>query len=404
MNKGTRNKQNRKKILTGGQFVISPQIPLIPTSSVSVNLPMMDPIFGTPGYIQGPPINLNPYKQKKFTIGTPGANINFYGNSQQLLNLMDNISQNQNDNYSLTSPCPDDKGYEQVTNKDISSVIKELQSTIDNKRFIKCPPGFQQNTDQSITNGWSVMQDETSNKYFLVSNINGNIKYYSGAGIMLFERLYVNSISGREEPAVILFRSSLTGEYEELGGGIEPEDFNSENTLIITAKREAKEESYNLFDFDRVDYSSTYGGINRYYDREVGTNTYRCYAICLAENQGNDQWKQMYETNKTLINSKSTPSSWRETNDMQRFFISDLQSCLSTKKRGSITTIDASGAVRTIAGRTKACLRYMLQGYTSSSIIDAALSNARSVITIKNDILSNTHQPFLVDTFSIIAS
>lgn len=396
-------------ILGGGHFILG-SVPLLPTSTISVNLPVPDPILGT-RYIQGPPINLAPnniYGQRGLTIRTPSAKVNIYGNAQQLLKVMQDLSkykESSESKISTESPCPDDFGYKKVSDSNIGEVIQGLQPGAPTRPSRQCPPGFKPSTDQSIASGWSIMQVGGANRYLLVSNINSIIKYYSGAGIMLLERLYKSQTNGREEPSVILFRSTLTGEYEELGGSIDASDFAGENTLLRTAKREAKEESCNLFNLDRVDISSMYGGINRNIDREVDREIYRCYAVCLAENQGNDQWKRMYDYNRVKINATPAHNSWKETNDMRRFFLSDLMSCISMGTRGSITIADAEGIVRTIVGRTKACLKLMLHGYmfTGRSVIDMALSNARSVVNVKNDVLDNNY-PFLIDTFSVIVS
>jgi len=402
-------KDESAKNIYGGQFTVGPT--LLPTSTVSVNMPVIDPIFGTPSYIQGPPINLAPnniYGQRKLTVRTPSANVNVYGNARQLLDVMQRLSLAKQPTLSpySESPCADDFGYQNVTEKNISNVIGELQSSINpTVPQTNCPPGFQPATGPSLTSGWSIMQVGGTNRYILVSNMNNIIKYYSGSGIMVFERLYRSQTTGREEPAVILFRSSLTGEYEELGGSIDPIDFSGENTLLRTAKREAKEESCGLFDFDRVDITSLYGGIGRNIDREAAGEIYRCYAICLAENQGNDQWQRMYDYNRMKINMTPAPSSWKETNDMRRFFLSDLVNCISSGTRGSITTTDAEGYPRTITGRTKAVLKSMLQGYmfTGMSVVDAALSNARSVVNTKNSVIDNA-RPYLTDTFTVIVS
>src|SRR5437868_3923187 len=73
---------------SGNGIALIPSIPLLPTSNVSVGFPVQDPIFGTTGYMQGPPINLFPnniYGQKKLTVSSPTANVNIYGNIQQLI-------------------------------------------------------------------------------------------------------------------------------------------------------------------------------------------------------------------------------------------------------------------------------------------------------------------------------
>lgn len=389
-------------------------IPLIPSSTISVGLPIVDPIYGTSEYIHGPRINLsrnniyninlsrnNIYNQRKISVKTPLTEINVYGNAEQLLKIMEELSRYEENRYKKTcqSCNNNDSGYQEISDPIIGDVINRVDSSVLTvARSSQCSEH-----ESSIKCGWSMMPVEGTTRYVLVSNIDGRIKYYAGAGIMLFERLYRSN--GREEPVVILFRSTLTGEYEELGGNVEMIDYAGEKTLIRTAKREAKEESLNLFNFDKVNFDTIYGGISRNVDREINKEIYRCYAICLAENQGNDKWKRMYDYNRMKINETSAPSAWKETNDMQRFFISDLMSCISMNNRGSISVKDTGNVTRIISGRTKNCLKLMLEGYmyTGRSILDGALLNARSVVNVKNDV-SDVNYPYLVDTFSVIVS
>jgi len=367
----------------------------VPTNRISVNLPVIDPILNTPAYIPGPPINLSPnnvYRRRSLTIPTPYANFNIHGSEQQLLRLMAKLSKTP-----CEEPCTDietDFGYEPLTDKNINDIITEFGYKPEQDL------GFGTTSMPSVA-GWTLQKvGGTSNRYLLVSTVGSQPKYYAGAGVILFERLY-RSFNGREEPAVILFRSTLTGEYEELGGGIDLEDFAGEGTLARTSKREAKEESYNLFNLDKTDLLSMYGGIQRNIDREVNNQIYRCYAVGIAENQGNDRWESFYEQNKSLLNTRVTSSSWKETNDMKRFFLSDLNNVISAGIHGSISVMDVNGSIRTITGRTKACLRQMLNGYgfTGRSVADLALSNPRSVVNVRND---SPDKHFLVGTYSVV--
>lgn len=348
------------------------------------------------------------YGQKRLTMKTPGINIDIFGNALQLIKIMEALSEYKNKN----NNCDDDD-YKPVSNEDINSLLDELQ----NKP--SCPPKFPSKFNANDpTSNWPMIQlggqykfIRQDSKYYLTSNLDGCTKYYSGSGIMIFERKYKN-LNGREELAVILFRSSLTGEYEELGGSIDVSDWADHNTLINTAKREVKEESYNLFNFDRVDIANMYRGINKNMTVEknvtkgIPGEIYQCYAICLAENQNNNEWKQMYEYNKILINNnRLSTSCWRETNDMERFFLSDFMSCSGINVQGPITMADSEGVVRSISGRTRTCLNMMLKDYTvtGNSIIDVVINSARTVVIVKNNALDNM-KPFLLDTISIIVN
>lgn len=396
MNKNTRSfisKQDDKFNKSGGELIFSP------TSTISVNLPVIDPIFGTPAYIQGPPINLTPNNNYNKIVDM----VPFRTASLRLSAIPDVYSE-----LSPKSRCSKDNNYKNLSNTDINNVINELQSSTSRStnstpcRMPSCPPGSQPSTNPYSVDGWSLTQVGGNKRYLLISNKGGITKCYSGAGIMVIERLYKNSL-GREEPAVILFRSCLTGEYEELGGGVDIKDFAGENTLSKTAKREAKEESSNLFNFDNVDLDMIYKGLNNNVDRNANGDIYRCYIVCLAENQGNNRWKDMYDYNRTIIDRSLAKSYWKETNDMQRFFISDLVNNIG-QVRGSVTVTDAEGYTRIVAGRTKGCLKMMLKGYmfTGASTVDMILSSARSITNVRNDMIDDSS--YLVGTVSVVVN
>ena len=166
----------------------------------------------------------------------------------------------------------------------------------------------------------------------------------SGAGIILIEN-YRNHSKTRQEPAVILFRDVQTGKFTDLGGR---QDNNE--PLNVTASREAKEESCNLFKFD----PNFLAGMPSYKHFN-----YVCYFMGL---QGpiESSW---YNHNRDLLSTRNVPREFKETDQMVRFYISDLRQIIN--QQGDLTGVtDANGNTGlVIEGRTKACIReYLIKG------------------------------------------
>ena len=369
-------------------------VPMAPTN-ISASIPMVDPIFGTQGYLTGPPINLFPRRRYSqpgakmrigYTTEDPGLGLKISGNPRDLLSLMQKISAAKNKSSDDYSP---------FSEEEVANVVNRLDSPISGQSQV-----IRQTSD--IPSGWSFIK-QPNNRIFLAHNNNGILKYYSGSGVLIFERNY-RSQNGNNGHAVILFRSSKNGEYEDLGGGIEIVDYNGPDTLLNTCKRETKEESCNLFNIDKIDKSSIYGysGTSYSIDREAYGDIYRCYAIGLAENQRNETWKDIYHNNRRIIQQQAAPSGWQETDDMERFYVSDLLNCLGQQVHGPLRCRDANGLEKNISSRTKACLKLLLNGFSSgTSIGNSAISNPRKITTVYNDI---SDKPFLKNTVTLVVN
>ncbi|AYV84763.1 MAG: hypothetical protein Hyperionvirus38_1 [Hyperionvirus sp.] len=90
------------------------------------------------------------------------------------------------------------------------------------------------------------------------------------------------------------------------------------------------------------------------------------------------------------------PPVWLETNDMRRFYVYDLKSCLATNPRGSMNCVDANGVPTIVAGRTKACLRMMFP-----EIYDQIMSRPKQGLLTRNDVVE-PGKPYLYNTFSVV--
>jgi hypothetical protein len=165
-------------------------------------------------------------------------------------------------------------------------------------------------------------------------------KNFTGAGIILLED-YDNQ-KGRREPAVILFKNNHMRAYADLGGHIDKKDLSTKNPLMSAALREAHEESCGLLTLKSIP------------DRYIDLKSYRCYFIKIASNT--IKTEDFNKNLKNIQNSKLPPS-YKETNDMARFYISDLLRTNIMNQKGDLPTIDAKESITIITGRAKALIR-----------------------------------------------
>lgn len=173
------------------------------------------------------------------------------------------------------------------------------------------------------------------------------MEFITGSGIMLIE-LYRNKL-GREEPALILFRDKYKNLYADAGGHLIP-GLN----VIESATEELKEESCNLFRIHPV-----------YLQNYVVHNQYLGFAVYIRGPQKLGRYpiySKYYKRNNILLNyHPMTPPSFKETNGMKRFYISDLINCGALNVSGDLHCYDADGIPQIIFGRTKGLLREMVR-------------------------------------------
>lgn len=228
-----------------------------------------------------------------------------------------------------------------------------------------------------------------------------NSKYViNGAGVMLIEK-YKNK-NNRTDYAIILFRDIHSGKYIDAGGRMEL----GEN-LMMTATEELKEESANLFRIHPKytthivmykSYSSfpifiTGPRVHRQYDGpasqpssinhkypynqghaqrpdiapgsgsgSASASDYMYQNIYddnqIDKNRFGPIFSKYYKHNVNLMHYKyDTPDSYRETNDMKRFYISDLIFCGLLDTNSDLTCSDANGNYAIIGSRAVNILR-----------------------------------------------
>jgi len=266
-----------------------------------------------------------------------------------------------------------DSEYRDFDSNDVDIIIETLNSKKINK----------QKTLTDKTGKYSlVLDDETRRYVFCCGNDNNEKLAFSGVGVMIFEQS-----DEYHDQTVLLFQSSRDDLYEELAGGFEIDDFDSENTLQNTLKREIIEESANIFNFNDVNFDS-------YPFRQVYKNNYlyRCYAVFLDSESYGDDILKTYHKNKEIMRDnktglfKSLPPQWNETKDIKRFYLNDI-----SKLYGSTNTelVSTDGDVCNISQRTKKTLLSML----TQNILDIASNDRleiKSVQNITSDFLNNT--------------
>ncbi len=203
---------------------------------------------------------------------------------------------------------------------------------------------------------------------------------YSGSGIILVE-IY-NNRAGRKEPAVILFKSIRKEGgivYEGLGGRIDSSDLLHKYPLVITARREAYEESRGLISFSSAKHiGAPIKGNNIFVDRKYGEYYYRAYFVGIRSGVFS---KKDYINNKIILDSiKNVYHAMKETHDVTRFYIRDLiKSGLLTEKN-NLTTVDAYGKKATIFMRTVSLIRNAYK----KGILNLVIKYPRKFIPLRN--------------------
>jgi len=182
---------------------------------------------------------------------------------------------------------------------------------------------------------------------------------WNGAGIFLIEKY---KLAGKKTriPCLILFgqwkpvknhpHNKYKYVYEEGGGGKDPGE-----KPWITAARELKEESCNLFRLDKNKVQSCPSILFR---------GYICYSVNIESDKG--IFSKNYYFNRDKIknwhkNFKNVPHEWRETDNMTRiplssFMTNDGKPNSRLKVSGDFKVNDINGKTIYIEGRCKRCI------------------------------------------------
>jgi hypothetical protein len=161
-------------------------------------------------------------------------------------------------------------------------------------------------------------------------NVNSKINEFSRSAIIIMEASFHNSI--RNEPCILLFKNSKWNKFTDTGGHIERKNISIDsidvnNILIENAIREVREETLNTLLLKKDNIKIMIENQPMYIDfyNKQKRKFSRTYFVCIPTNC---YCEGTYFYNKNLLkNTKEI--CWRETNDVTRFYISDLKKCLT---------------------------------------------------------------------------
>jgi len=186
---------------------------------------------------------------------------------------------------------------------------------------------------------------------------------YTGAGVIIIEQ-YKNKDKTRDEPAIILFKGTGSQKYNDLGGSIDKKDDTGKYPLATTAAREAFEESRGLIKFTKPTHIGPLF---------IDKKKYRGHIVAIKPGSLKTE---DYQSNRDKLDKKQgIPHIWKETDEIARFYISDLVS-KGIFKRGSKRTLnDADGRKRSIGVRSMDIVKEAID----AGHIEAALKYPRKL-------------------------
>lgn len=134
----------------------------------------------------------------------------------------------------------------------------------------------------------------------------------------------------------VLFKS-LRGTYEELGGKIDGTLTPEKN-----AKKEIKEESIYLFNFDAVELEREINNKKLYVDIDTPDGKiYRCY-ICKMILKANVDLAEWYDFNKEILQRMYNNPEIRETEALRNFLENDMEIAIQNGKTSFVNTKNES--------------------------------------------------------------
>ena len=214
------------------------------------------------------------------------------------------------------------------------------------------------------------------NKHHVVKKRVDNITLkYNRASLIIVEESYNNN-NGRDEPAIILFFCDKWGTFVEPGGRIEKLNMDLDDILIETAKRELIEESLNSIDINRSTLmDSAYIDFN---DKK----TKFCSRVFTIGIKGNQFDNNYYYENKEIILKNNVSSVWKETTNVERFYISDIIKSIDNMndeyyKYDNVDCMNVHGEICNMYYRTIG----MLQQLITKNLIYEALIKPKEMIS-----------------------
>jgi len=231
------------------------------------------------------------------------------------------------------------------------------------------------NTNQSllispafIQNGGKVLKHKNGHRY-------------GGAGIFLIENMYTKG-NKPYESAVILFKNKRSKEYEDIGGSCNPEDDMKQDgtvDLTKTAMRESREESAGYIFFkSQGELNRKISKMDQFVDglHKISKSYYRGFFVGIKEGQFNGQ---KFMDNLKIMKDENYHKTWKEMEDVQRFYISDLIKYGILHKQKDVQCPDGKGEMRKISNRARIIIRMAIE----SGLIFHARDNPKKFIAKK---------------------
>lgn len=339
--------------------------PLIPNNPFGLNAAPQSFITSAPRQfpLLNVPVPLLSDSPTSLNIHTPQGNVQITGTESQFRNLLKRAEQ-----LNKSAGKEENQTYKPVTREMLTDPPANEQDNY-----------FVPDQNKSVDMGWNLISLGMRGVQGTQGGPLGNsrpgisyrtktdLKYYSGAGLLIFERNY-NSV-GKNGHTVLLFSSK--GVYQDFGGMIDSNDFRSSNSLQLTAKRETLEESANYIDI-QFNLDRLIGNVPMYVDVPHNTTNYRCYAIGLDEDAFNIG--SFVGNVDKIQKTPYLPDAWKEINGAQRFYLSDLVKCIGSINGANVKCKDINGTEHQIRARTVECLKKMLASYgTGKSIAERAI-------------------------------
>ena len=270
------------------------------------------------------------------------------------------------------------------SNEDLIREIGDIsKSELYRIKFIKYKKDYMKSKyEYGINNTHTIIQKKINNKTVP----------FNRASTILIEKNYINN-ENRNGPTIILFKDTKWKTFIEPGGRIDRkgnENKNFNDILIDTAIRELQEETLNTFNINKKIYQKSL-----YIDTfdKIRNKYGRTFFICIDENLFDEK---IYYHNKNIIfNQKQNNESivWRETNDVDRFYIKDIEKCLLNFKYEDVLCNDINKIQHNIYYNTATIIYDCLK----KDILKKTLENP---IKLKTYNQRNTKIKFLQNTIT----
>lgn len=176
---------------------------------------------------------------------------------------------------------------------------------------------------------------------------------FSGSGILLIEK------TGQTDANVILVYTRRNT-CEDMGGSLDSRLIPSMNALVDNAKKEASEESQNLFLVNKLKLDSLINGVSRSVDIQSDPSGpyYRCYIVCIQHAGIVPDLPSLFASNRTAMASEPGME-WRESISLVKFNITLLFAACK-EKIGDVNCVDVMGRTQTIHARVVSVVNKLL--------------------------------------------